>query len=101
MLKMTKFNLELIPDSDSYLLFQKGMKWGVSYISNRYSKVNGKYLKSYDPNQESKRIIYLDANNLYLNEMFKFLLTRRFKTVDPKEFELNKYTRNSSKGCAL
>ena len=40
------------------------MKGGVSYISNRYSKANNKYLKSYDPKQESKHI-YLDANNLY------------------------------------
>ena len=33
--------------------------------------------------------------------MFKFLPTSGFKRKDPKEFELNKYTENSSKGCAL
>ena len=27
---------------------------GFSYISKRYGKVNNKYLKSYDPKQESK-----------------------------------------------
>ena len=26
----------------------------ISYISKRYSKANNKYLKSYDPKQESK-----------------------------------------------
>ena len=26
---------------------------------------NNKYLKSCDPNQEAKHIIYVDANNLY------------------------------------
>ena len=31
----------------------------------------------------------------------KFLLTSGFKWIDPKEFDLNKYTSNSSKGCVL
>ena len=31
--------------------------------------------------------------------MSKFLPTSEFKWIDPKEFDLNKYTSNSSKGC--
>ena len=74
---------------------------GISYISNRYSKANNKYLKSYDPKQKSKHIIYLDANNLYDYAVSKFLPTSGFKWIDPKEFDLNKYTNNSLKGCVL
>ena len=33
--------------------------------------------------------------------MSKFLPTSGFKRVDPKEFDLNIYTTNSSKGCVL
>ena len=33
--------------------------------------------------------------------MFKFLPTSGLKWIDPKQFELNKYTSNSSKGCVL
>ena len=33
--------------------------------------------------------------------MSKFLPTSGFKWIDPKEFDLNKYTNNSSKGCVL
>ena len=33
--------------------------------------------------------------------MPKFLPTSGFKWIDPKEFDLNKYTRNSLKGCLL
>ena len=33
--------------------------------------------------------------------MSKFLLTSGFKWIDPKEFDLNKYTNNSLKGCVL
>ena len=38
---------------------------GVSFTSKRYSKGNNKYLKAYDSKQESKKVIYLDTNNLY------------------------------------
>ena len=33
--------------------------------------------------------------------MSKFLPTSAFKWTGPKEFNLNKYTSNSSKGCVL
>ena len=33
--------------------------------------------------------------------MSKFLPTSGFKWIDLKEFDLNKYTSNSSKGCVL
>ena len=45
---------------------------------------------------KNQNIIYLDANNLHRYAMYEFLLT-----IDPKKFELNKYTSNSSKGCLL
>ena len=101
MLKIPKFELELIPDPDIYIFFGKGTRCGIPYISNRYSKANNEYLKSYDPKQESKHIIYLDANNLYGYSMSKFITTSRFKWIDPKEFELNKYPSNSSKECVI
>ena len=82
-----------------YIFFEKGTKGGISYISNRYCKISNKYLKSYDPKEELKYIIYLDANNLYGYAMSKFLPTSGFKWIDSKEFDLNKYTSNSSKEC--
>ena len=57
MLNMTKVELELIPDPDIYLFFEEGMRGGVSYIYKGYSKANNKYLKSYDPKQESKHYL--------------------------------------------
>ena len=56
-------------------------------------------MKSYDPKQEWKHVIYLDANNLYGYAMSTFLLTNDFKWS--KQIDLNKYTSNSSKGCIL
>ena len=57
MLNMTKVKLELIPDLDMYIFFEKGTRGGASHISNRCSKANNKYLESYDPKQE-KKILY-------------------------------------------
>ena len=100
MLNMTEVEIELIPDPDMYLLFAIGKIDRVSELQ-RYSKVNNKYLKSYDPKQESKHIIYLDVKDLYGYAIPKFLPTSGFKWVDPKKFELDKYTSNSSKGCVI
>ena len=33
--------------------------------------------------------------------MSKFLPTSGFKLIDPKKFDLDKYTSNCSKGCVL
>ena len=96
-----KNELQLIPDPEMCIFFEKVSRGGVSYRSNRYSKANNKYLKPFDPKQESKHIIYLDANNLYHDAMSKYLATSRFKWIDQKKFELNKYTSNSSKECVL
>ena len=60
------------------------MRDGVFYISKRFSKANNKILKSYDPKQESKHIMYLDTNNLYGYAMSKFLSTSKLKRIDPK-----------------
>ena len=47
-LKMTKINPELISVPDIYVFFEKGIRGGISYISNRCSKASNKYLKYYD-----------------------------------------------------
>ena len=99
MLNMTKVELELISDADKYLLFEKGIRGHVSYISKRRSQTNNKDLKSYDQKQEPKHIKYLDANISYNNVMSKFLPTSEFKWIDLKDFDVNKYNRNSFKGC--
>ena len=87
MLYMTKVELELTSDTHIYLLFETDLKGGTSCFSQRYSKINNEYLKSYDPKQESKHIIYSDANNAHGYAMFKILPTGKFKWMDSKEFE--------------
>ena len=64
MLKMTGAKLEEIFDIDMYLFIEKGLRGGISYIAERYSKKNSKYMKNYDLKKPSKLITHLDMNNL-------------------------------------
>ena len=98
---MTKIELEPVADPGMHIFFEKSTRGGISFISNRYSKVSNKYLKSYNPKGESKHIMYLDTNNLYGYAISKFVPTSEFKWIDPKEFDLNKYAISCSKGCVF
>ena len=51
------------------LLIEKGIRAGICYLINRYTKANGKYMKKCDKNKELSYIMYLDTNNLYGQNM--------------------------------
>ena len=65
MLKNTRVKLDLLTDYEMLMMLEKGVRGGVSMISNRYAKANNKYMKDFDETKESSHIQYLDANNLY------------------------------------
>ena len=87
MLKMTKINLELLSDIDMLLMVEKGIRGGVSMISNRYGKANNKYMKDYNKKEASKYLMYVDANNLYGWAMVKKLPIHSFKWMTEKELK--------------
>ena len=60
------------------------MREGISYIAKIFSKANNKYMQSYDVNEPSKFIMYLDANNLYGWAMSQYLLYGGFKWLNKK-----------------
>ena len=64
MLRMTGAKSKKIFDIDMYLFIEKGLRGGISYIAERYSKKTSKYMKNYDPKKPSKFITHLDMNNL-------------------------------------
>ena len=80
-LKITGQNLELLSDYDMLMMFERGIRGGITHISKRYSKANNKYMKSYNSEKKSKFIQYLDANNLYGWAMTQNLPTHGFKWI--------------------
>ena len=86
-LKMTDIQLELIIDVDMLLMFEKGIRGGISIISNRYGEANNKYMKGYNKNKLTKFLMYLDANNLYGCAMSEKLPTHGFKWLTSGEME--------------
>ena len=79
MLKFTGVEMDLIRDETMHLLIEEGIRGGVSMITTKYSKANNKYMSEYDPNQESKYIIYLDCNALYSTAMMEPMPHSNFK----------------------
>ena len=78
-LKETGQYLELLHDYDQLMMFEKGIRGGISHISKRYAQANNKYMKDYNPDEETTFIQYLDANILYGWAMSQQLPTHGFK----------------------
>ena len=87
-LKITDIDLELLSDPDMLLMFEKGIRGGISMISNRYGEANNKYMsKGFNRNKLIKYLMYLDANNLYGCAMSMKLPTHGFKWLTSGEME--------------
>lgn len=85
MLKETQCNLELITDIDMLLLFESGIRGGITQSVRRHVKANNKYFEDYNPKEESVYLGYFDANNLYGWAMSRSLPLGDFKWLDPKD----------------
>ena len=86
-LKMTDIQLELLNDPNMLLMFEKGIRGGISIISNRYGEANNKYMKGFNRKKLSKFLMYLDANNLYGGAMSMKLPTHGFKWLSSGEMK--------------
>ena len=80
-LKETNQNLELLKDYDMLMMFERGIRGGITHISKRYAEANNKYMKDYNRDKPSSYIQCLDANNLYGWAMTQKLPTHGFKWI--------------------
>ena len=81
-LKKTEVELEVLTDNDMLIMFEEGIRGGMSQATYRYAKANNKYMKNHDKNKESTYLEYLDANNLYGWAMPEKLPVRNSKLIE-------------------
>ena len=102
MLKMTGAELEKIFDIDMYLFVEKGLRREISYIAKRYSEVNNKYMKHYDPTKPSKYISHIDMNNLHGWAMSGYFHYGEFKWLENlNNFDINSISEKRPVGYIL
>ena len=100
MLKVIGMKLEKIFDFDRYLFIEKGLREGISYIAKRYSDLNDKYMKNYDP--KTRQNIYRDMNKLYGWTMSSYLPYGGFKWLKKIDnFSVNSISKNIPIGYIL
>ena len=84
---MINANLELITDIDTVLMFEKGIRGGISQQVQIFARANNKYMPNFNLKQLSY-LMYIDANKLYGWAMSKRLRIDSFKWCN----DLEKFT---------
>ena len=96
-LKHTRVRLELLTNPDMLLMFELGIRGGITKAIHKYASANNQY----DPSADSIYFQYLDANNLYGWAMSQPLPTGRFRWVDIKPDEIHDLASYENKGYLL
>ena len=101
-LKKTGIRLELLLAPDMLLMVERGIRGGITQSVHRWAKANNPYMGSeYNPNEPTRYLQYLDANNLYGWAMSQPLPTGGFRRVDIHPDEISKLVNRSDKGYLL
>ena len=101
-LRKTRVRLELLTDPNMLLMFESGIRGGITQTVHHYASVNNPYMREkFNPSEESSYLQYQDANNLYGWAMSQPLPTGRFRWVDVKPNETRKLAKREDKGYLL
>ena len=101
-LKHTGIKLELLTYPDMLLMFELGIRGGITQAVRKYALANNKYMGDrLDPKSESSYLQYLDTNNLYGWAMSQPLPTGGFKWVDVNPNKISELATRTDKGYVL
>ena len=101
-LKRTGIKLELLTNPDMLLMFERGIRGGITQAVGKYASANNKYMgDKFNPNEDTTYLQYLDANNLYGWAMSQPLPAGGFKWVDVNPNEISELATRTDKGYIL
>ena len=101
-LKRTGIKLELLTDPDMLLMFEQGIRGGITQSVCKYAAANNKYMgDKFEPNEDTTYLQYLDANNLYGWAMSQPLATGGFRWVDVNPNKISELSALEDKGYLL
>ena len=100
-LKKTGMKLDLITNPDMLLMFERGIRGGITQVVKRYVKANNKYINDYNRKEPSRYLQYLDANNLYGWAMSQPLPTGELKWVDVESEEVKELSVRGDRGYLM
>uniref|UniRef100_A0A158P4F2 C2H2-type domain-containing protein n=1 Tax=Tetranychus urticae TaxID=32264 RepID=A0A158P4F2_TETUR len=86
-LKLTQTELDLLTDIDMILMFESGIRGGISCSMLRYCLANNKFSETFKENEAESFITYLDVNNLYGYALSDILPCGKFEWVPETQFE--------------
>ena len=93
-LKKTGIKLEPLTDPNMLLMFEHGIRGGITQAIHRYTSANNHYMgDKFNPLEESSYQQYLDANNLYRWAMSQLLPTGGFRWISIEPNEISKLAR--------
>ena len=99
-LKKTKVRLQLLLDPDMLLMFERGIRGGITQSVHRWA--NNPYMgPKFNPNEKVNYLQYLDANNLYGWAMSQALPTGDFKRTKVEPEEISELAKLENEGYLL
>ena len=101
-LKKAWIRLELLTNPDMLLMFEHGIRGGITQAVHRYAAANNKYMTElYNPKEESSYLQYLDPKNLQGWGMSQPFPAGGFRWVDVKPNEISKLAKLKDKDYLL
>ena len=100
--KVHRIWLELLTDLDMLLMFEQGIRGGITQAVRKYASANNKYIGyRFKPNKDTTYLQYLGANNLYGWAMSQPLPTGGFKWVNVNHNEISELATQTDKDYLL
>ena len=99
-LKCMGIKLELLTNPDMLLMFERGIRGGITQAVCKYTSANNKYMgDKFNPNEDTTYLQYLD--DLYGWAMSQPLPTGGFRWVDVNHNEISELATRTDKGYLL